>query len=114
MVLKVLGIITTEGDPVEMAMYTHTLLEIFRMKHEMDQAAEDERDRELIGQAITDWMKAEFMKNETRHKDKDGAGDPKKRTVSEPQGSVHKEDPVGPAPEQRVEDQEQGESTEER
>ena len=114
MQLKVVGLITVEGDAPELAMYTHALLNIFKLEHELMQEAQDEKDRELIGQAITDWMKAEFAKNETGHKEGNGAGDPEKRTVPEQTGNVHGKDPVGPAPEQRMENPEQGEGTEER
>ena len=106
--LKVIGIIVADGDPMELAMYTHTLLEIFKLRHDMEEEAQDERDRELIGQAITDWMKAEFMKNETRHKESDGAGDPKGRAVPEQKGSVHGKDRMGSAPGKRMEDTEPG------
>lgn len=108
--LKVLGIMEAEGDPTELAMYTHALIEIFKLKHDMEQAAEDERDRELISQAITDWMKAEFA-NETRHKDKDGAGDPKGRAVPEPKGNADGTDRMGSAPGERMEDTEPGKGT---
>ena len=112
--LKVLNIVEAEGDPTELAMYTHSLLEIFRLRHEMEQRAEDEHDRELIGQAITDWMKAEFARDEAGHKDKDGTGNPKGRKVPEQKGSVHGKNRMGSAPGERVENKEPGEGPEDR
>ena len=38
MQLKIAGIIIAEGSETELALYTHALLEIFRLKHEMEQA----------------------------------------------------------------------------
>lgn len=49
MMLKVMGIIEAEGTALDLAMYTHTLLEIFRIKHEFDKKRDVEEWMEKFG-----------------------------------------------------------------
>ena len=73
MVLKLFNeLVTAEGEPIELAMYTHTLLEIFRMKHDMDQEAEDKEFLSKFGDfSILDLMKRE-MNDESKNDEDDG------------------------------------------
>lgn len=50
MILKVLGgIMEAEGKEIELAVYTHCLLEIFRLKHEFDKQQDAENWMEKFG-----------------------------------------------------------------
>ena len=43
MLLKLIdGFIIADGNPMELAMYTHTLLEIFKLKHDIDEEEQDD------------------------------------------------------------------------
>lgn len=60
MQLKVMNIIVAEGTEVECAMYTHTLLEIFRLKSEFDKKKETDEWLKKYGDMTFD----ELMKRE--------------------------------------------------
>lgn len=72
MVLKLFNeLVAAEGEPVELAMYTHALLEIFKMKHDMDQQAKDQEIISRFGDfSIFDLIKREL--NEEQKDENDG------------------------------------------
>lgn len=60
MTLKVMGIIEAEGKEIELAVYSHCLLEIFRLKYKYDQEKEAEDWMEKFGNVSFE----ELMKRE--------------------------------------------------
>lgn len=60
MQLRIMDIIVAEGTEIECAMYTHTLIEIFRLKNEYDKRKETEEWMKKFGEMTFD----ELMKRE--------------------------------------------------
>ena len=99
MVIKLFGLVEANGEPMDLAVYTHTLMEIFRMKAEIDKEKADKEFMKAFGDfSIWDLMKAE-MRDETGYKDEDGTGDPQGPSVSEQKGNADGTDRMGPASE---------------
>jgi len=71
-VLKLIdGFIIADGNPMELAMFTHTLLEIFKLKHDMEEESENE---DFLSQfksiSLSDLISRE-LRNENEEEDHD-------------------------------------------
>ena len=75
MVLKMFDFIVAEGNPIELALYTHTILEIFKTKYEIDMK---EKDNDFLDKIRTmsfeDLLKTE-LSDEVNDKNEDSEGD---------------------------------------
>ena len=63
MKLHVASIIEVEGDTAELAMYTHCLISIFRIEHDLEEETHDRNEAEKIMEAMNKSF-AELMKRE--------------------------------------------------
>ena len=74
MVLKLInGFATADGDPMELAMFFHSLLEIFKLKAELDQEKEDVEFLKKFGDfSLADLMKSEFGEEKKEKENKKG------------------------------------------
>ena len=73
MVIKLFNdLVTAEGEAIELAVYTHTVLEIFKMKAEFDAEKKDKEFLEKFGDfSILDLIRSE-MRDDSKHEEENG------------------------------------------
>lgn len=82
MKLHVTSIIEVEGDPAELAMYTHCLISIFRIEHDLEEKTHDrdeaEKIREAMNKSFAELMKREMEEEEWPCREENERGDDEK------------------------------------
>ena len=79
MKLHVTSIIEVEGDPAELALYTHCLIRIFRIEHDMEEKIHDrdeaDKIREAMNKSFAELMKREMEEEEWPDREENEQGD---------------------------------------